>query len=61
MPLFQVEKKLAARLQAGVQAWTQALQGQNEDDLDILTDTDAPEKPAHKPGGEPKVCSRRTM
>ncbi|KAB7503493.1 Dynein heavy chain, cytoplasmic [Armadillidium nasatum] len=51
----EVEKKLAARLQAGVQAWTQALQGKNEDDLDILTDTDAPEKPAHKPGGDPKI------
>lgn len=54
---LQVEKKLAARLQAGLQAWTTALIGQQQkdEDIDIPMDTDTPEKPTHKPGGDPKV------
>lgn len=55
--LKQVEKKLAGRLQAGMQAWTAALQGQRQkdEDIDIPMDTDTPDKPTHKPGGDPKV------
>lgn len=54
---LQVEKKLAARLQAGLQAWTAALLGQRQkdEDIDIPMDTDTPDKPTHKPGGDPKV------
>ena len=54
---LQVEKKLAARLQAGLQAWTTALLGQQQkdEDIDIPMDTDTPDKPTHKPGGDPKV------
>ncbi|XP_042877142.1 dynein heavy chain, cytoplasmic-like isoform X4 [Penaeus japonicus] len=51
----QVEKKLAGRLQAGMQAWTAALQGQKDEDIDIPMDTDTPDKPIHKPGGDPKI------
>lgn len=40
----EVEKKLAARLQAGVQAWTDALNG-NKKDVDLSMDTDAPVQP----------------
>lgn len=40
----EVEKKLAARLQAGVQAWTDALAG-NKKDVDLSMDTDAPVQP----------------
>lgn len=50
----QVEKNLAARLQAGVQAWTDALEGKKKD-IDLSMDTDAPTQPIHKPGGEPQV------
>lgn len=54
---LQVEKKLATRLQAGLQAWTAALLGQRQkdEDIDIPMDTDTPDKPTHKPGGDPKV------
>lgn len=45
----EVEKKLAARLQAGVTAWTDALAG-NKKDVDLSMDTDAPAAPTHKPG-----------
>ncbi|XP_050702243.1 dynein heavy chain, cytoplasmic-like isoform X2 [Eriocheir sinensis] len=53
----QVEKKLATRLQAGLQAWTTALLGQRQkdEDIDIPMDTDTPDKPTHKPGGDPKI------
>lgn len=56
----QVEKKLASRLEAGMNAWTAALEGQNkhkdeDKDMDIPMDTDTPDKPSHKPGGEPKI------
>lgn len=50
----EVEKKLAARLQSGVSAWTEALTG-NKKDVDVSMDTDAPAAPTHKPGGEPKI------
>lgn len=50
----EVEKKLAARLQAGVVAWTEALTG-NKKDMDLSMDTDAPAAPTHKPGGDPKI------
>lgn len=50
----EVEKKLAARLQFGVSAWTEALTG-NKKDVDLSMDTDAPAAPTHKPGGEPKI------
>ncbi len=51
-----MEGKLAARLEAGLQAWTAVLQkkGQKED-LDLSMDTDAPAQVAHKPGGDPKL------
>lgn len=50
----EVEKKLAARLQCGISAWTEALTG-NKKDVDLSMDTDAPAAPTHKPGGEPKI------
>lgn len=50
----EVEKKLAARLQSGVVAWTDALAG-NKKDVDLSMDTDAPTAPTHKPGGDPKI------
>lgn len=40
----EVEKKLAARLQAGIQAWTDALAGHKKD-VDLSMDTDAPAQP----------------
>ena len=42
-------------MQAGIVAWTQALEGQKDEDVDLNMDTDAPDKPTHKPGGDPKV------
>ena len=53
----QVEAKLASRLEAGIKSWTESLSGpkDNENDTDIGMDTDSPDKPIHKPGGEPKV------
>ncbi|XP_037905377.1 dynein heavy chain, cytoplasmic isoform X4 [Hermetia illucens] len=50
----EVEKKLASRLQAGIQAWTDALTG-NKKEVDLSMDTDAPALPTHKPGGEPHI------
>ncbi|CAO1413898.1 unnamed protein product [Diamesa tonsa] len=50
----EVEKKLAARLQAGVAAWTDALTG-NKKDVDLSMDTDAPVQPSIKPGGDPQI------
>jgi hypothetical protein len=50
----QVEKKLAARLQAGIQAWTAALEGTKEE-VDFSMDTNEPAQPTHKPGGDPTV------
>lgn len=40
-----------------MQAWTAALQGQKDEDIDIPMDTDTPDKPIHKPGGDPKVSN----
>ncbi|KAL5291956.1 DYNC1H1 family protein [Megaselia abdita] len=50
----EVEKKLAFRLQAGIQAWTDALTG-NKKEIDLSMDTDAPVQPTHKLGGEPQI------
>jgi dynein heavy chain 1, cytosolic len=50
----EVEKKLAARLQAGVAAWTDALAG-NKKEVDLSMDTDAPVQPSIKPGGDPQI------
>ncbi|XP_044735865.1 dynein heavy chain, cytoplasmic isoform X10 [Chrysoperla carnea] len=50
----EVEKNLAARLQAGIQAWTDALNGTKKE-IDHSMDTDAPAQPTHKPGGDPQI------
>lgn len=50
----KVEKNLTNRLQAGVQAWTDALEGK-KNEIDLSMDTDAPTQPTHKPGGDPQV------
>ncbi|GJQ76160.1 hypothetical protein Trydic_g1905 [Trypoxylus dichotomus] len=50
----QVEKNLAHRLQAGVLAWTDALNGQKKE-IDHSMDTDEPSQPTHKPGGDPQI------
>ncbi|XP_076178666.1 dynein heavy chain, cytoplasmic isoform X5 [Ptiloglossa arizonensis] len=50
----EVEKNLAARLEAGIKAWTNALTGQKKE-VDLSMDTDAPSQPTHKPGGDPKI------
>lgn len=50
----EVEKKLAARLQSGVQAWTDALAGIKKD-VDLSMDTDAPVQPSIKSGGDPQI------
>lgn len=49
-----MEKSLGVRLQAGVKAWTEALRGEAKE-IDLSMDTDAPTKPTHKLGGDPKV------
>ncbi|XP_013140288.1 PREDICTED: dynein heavy chain, cytoplasmic [Papilio polytes] len=51
----EVEKKLAARLQAGIDAWTAALLGK-ANELDLSMDTYSPAEPTHKPGGEPQIA-----
>jgi dynein heavy chain 1 len=50
----EVEKNLARRLQAGIEAWTDALNGQKKE-IDHSMDTDAPAQPTHKPGGDPHI------
>ncbi|XP_021916198.1 dynein heavy chain, cytoplasmic isoform X1 [Zootermopsis nevadensis] len=50
----EVERKLAARLQSGMQAWTNALNGTKKE-IDLSMDTDAPAQPTHKPGGDPQI------
>lgn len=50
----EVEKNSAARLQAGIQAWTDALNG-TKNEIDHSMDTDAPVQPTHKPGGDPHI------
>jgi dynein heavy chain 1 len=47
---------LGARLQSGIQAWTNALNGTKKE-IDLSMDTDAPAQPTHKPGGDPQVSS----
>lgn len=54
----QVEKSLAARLQAGVEAWTSALLGKSHE-LDLSMDTYSPTEPTHKPGGEPQASIKQ--
>nr|XP_024214265.1 dynein heavy chain, cytoplasmic isoform X3 [Halyomorpha halys] len=49
-----VEKNLGGRLQAGIDAWTDALEGKSHE-LDLSMDTDAPARPTHAPGGDPHV------
>uniref|UniRef100_A0A146KZ76 Dynein heavy chain, cytoplasmic n=1 Tax=Lygus hesperus TaxID=30085 RepID=A0A146KZ76_LYGHE len=49
-----VEKNLGSRLQAGIEAWTDALEGKSTG-IDLSMDTDAPAKPTHAPGGDPTV------
>ncbi|XP_026741142.1 dynein heavy chain, cytoplasmic isoform X1 [Trichoplusia ni] len=51
----EVEKSLAARLQAGIEAWTGALLGKSHE-LDLSMDTYSPTEPTHKPGGEPQIA-----
>lgn len=48
-----MEKKLALRLEAGVKAWTKALEGKSQQEADIATDTDT--TTAHKLGGDPQI------
>lgn len=50
----EVEKNLGARLKAGIQAWTDALEGKKQE-IDLSMDTDAPAQPTHKPGGDPQI------
>uniref|UniRef100_A0A336KP21 Dynein heavy chain, cytoplasmic n=1 Tax=Culicoides sonorensis TaxID=179676 RepID=A0A336KP21_CULSO len=50
----EVEKKLAARLQEGIRAWTDALTG-NKKEIDLSMDTDAPAQPTIKAGGDPQI------
>lgn len=49
-----MEKNLARRLQAGIEAWTDALNGTKKE-IDHSMDTDAPIQPTHKPGGDPQI------
>ena len=55
-----VEEKLSLRLQAGVEAWTKALEygksdkKDDDDDQDTMDTHDA-KKPAHKLGGDPQI------
>lgn len=55
MCCIQVEAKLAWRLEEGLKAWTLALRQQEEEQMDLDMDTDAPIQTSHKPGGEPKI------
>lgn len=50
----EVEKKLGARLQFGVTAWKDALNGTKKE-VDLSMDTDIPALPTHKPGGDPQI------
>ncbi|KAK6191509.1 hypothetical protein SNE40_003176 [Patella caerulea] len=51
----EVERRLAARLEAGLKAWTVCLSRKEEDTVDHSMDTDEPKTPAPKPGGEPQI------
>ena len=59
--VHQVEKRLAARLEAGLDAWNKCLMNKEDDDRSKLheDDTDAPQKPVHKLGGEPNIKVRQ--
>lgn len=48
----RIEQRLAARLQAGIQSWTEALIGKKQDD-DSENNPDTPM--GNKPGGEPRI------
>lgn len=50
----EVELRLAARLGAGIKAWTSLLLDK-QTEVDGIPDTDSPTSPAHKPGGDPKI------
>ena len=51
-----VEAKLSLRLQAGIEAWTKALDGSNKDEIDYSMDTESPSATtAHKLGGDPQI------
>lgn len=43
---------MSSRLQAGIQAWTEALEGKKKD---LSMDTDAPPQPINKLGGDPQI------
>ncbi|XP_064623935.1 cytoplasmic dynein 1 heavy chain 1-like isoform X3 [Lineus longissimus] len=51
----EVERFLAARLEAGLMEWTKVLTGKSEDTIDLSMDTDAPQQLANKPGGDPHI------
>ncbi|KAL3873221.1 hypothetical protein ACJMK2_036362 [Sinanodonta woodiana] len=51
----EVEKRLAGRLEAALKAWYACLSGRKEDTVDQSMDTDAPQQPVNKPGGDPKI------
>ncbi|XP_015784706.1 dynein heavy chain, cytoplasmic isoform X1 [Tetranychus urticae] len=53
----EVEKRLSARLHAGIKAWTTALIGQEKDDMDVIPDTETVNTPVCKAGGDPKIQS----
>ena len=53
-----VEEKLGLRLQAGIEAWTKALEGhgdKNEDEDEDTMDTHSKAKAANKLGGDPQI------
>ena len=53
-----VEEKLGLRLQAGIEAWTKALEGhgdKNEDEDEDTMDTHSKAKTANKLGGDPQI------
>lgn len=52
----EVEKNLGKRLQAGIEAWTDSLNGVKKE-IDHSMDTDAPAQPTHKLGGDPQILT----
>lgn len=50
-----VEDRLAARLYAGVVAWTEVLEGKGDEDKEATHDTDSPTTPINKAGGDPTI------
>lgn len=54
--LYQVEKRLAKRLEAGIRAWTKCLLGDDGQGMEDNMDTDGPAKV--RPGGDPKITVR---